>query len=666
MRKLFLVLISILLLSSYSSVSQTTPKNISLLVSATVQTSPLQITFSWPKDANATSYKVYRKTFFSASWGTVFATLTGNDTIWIDNTLKSGDAFEYYFEKWQGANCIAINYLYSGINLAAVDYRGTVLLLVDDAYKIKLAPEILRLMMDLVGDGWSVKRFYINRTESVPNVQNLIKTEWQKNKTISTVFLLGHIPIPYSGIFTIPPDGHIVGSGGHTAAWPADVYYGELTGKWTDFMTDTTASRIETRNLPDDGKFDQVKIPSDLEIEVGSVDLFQMSSFSSNDTFLIKRYLDKNHRFRMGLVNPLRQGLIDDNFTGYNLTAQGWRAFSAMFGRNNIFDNTTLGKDYFPSMKNESYLWSCGSGAGWYTSCSGVGNSTNYVNDSVQTVFTMLTGSYFGDWNYPNNLLRAGLASKSPILVSFWGGIPQWYLHWMALGLNIGYCAKQTQNNLNVYYNGNFNNSYKGTHVALMGDPTLRMHIVKPPKNLKVTGTSTKKHLIWNKSPDNIIGYNIYKSNYFWGNFTKITPKPITDTFYNDPISLTGTNIYIIRAVKLETSSSGTYFNMSQGIFDSTTFLLSDKSEPLDNHNQCRIYPNPSNGNINLEIGSLVHPNLTIEIFNQIGQSVIHEEKTTTGNYYSCNYDLSQFGKGLFLVRISVGNQSEIRKIIIR
>jgi len=120
-----------------------------------------------------------------------------------------------------------------------------------------------------------------------------------------------------------------------------------------------------------------------------------------------------------------------------------------MFGPDTTFDKDD-GKDYFNSMKNESYLWSCGSGPGSYTSCSGIGNTAKFVSTPVKSVFTMLTGSYFGDWDCEDNLLRAALASDSYILTNCWGNIPQWHFHHMALGENIGYCARLKRGNRSI------------------------------------------------------------------------------------------------------------------------------------------------------------------------------------------------------------------------
>ena len=85
--------------------------------------------------------------------------------------------------------------------------------------------------------------------------------------------------------------------------------------------------------------------------------------------------------------------------------------------------------------------------------------------------FTILAGSFFGDWDITNNFLRAPLCKTS--LASFWGGIPKWYVHTMALGKHIGYGARTSINNQAFYFNGQFNNAHYLVSNALMGDPYL-------------------------------------------------------------------------------------------------------------------------------------------------------------------------------------------------
>src|SRR6185503_3639869 len=112
---------------------------------------------------------------------------------------------------------------------------------------------------------------------------NLIKADYSADPAnVKSVFLFGHVPVPYSG--QLNPDGHA----DHVGAWPADVYYGDIDGNWTDNSVNFTqsintdaADAARLTNRPGDGKFDQTQIPSPVELEVGRVDLSNLPGRTS-------------------------------------------------------------------------------------------------------------------------------------------------------------------------------------------------------------------------------------------------------------------------------------------------------------------------------------------------------------------------------------------------
>ena len=137
----------------------------------------------------------------------------------------------------------------TGIAIPAVENRGTVLLLVEQGLAHPLADELERLEFDLIGDGYQVRRRNVSQDAEVTAVKRLIVDEHLADPEIDTLFLFGHIPVPYSGLMF---SGHAE----HRGAWPADVYYGDLDGEWTDSTVDfTRASRPANHNVPGDGKF---------------------------------------------------------------------------------------------------------------------------------------------------------------------------------------------------------------------------------------------------------------------------------------------------------------------------------------------------------------------------------------------------------------------------
>src|SRR5690606_1173523 len=126
--------------------------------------------------------------------------------------------------------------------------------------------------------------------------------------------------------------------------------------------------------------------------------------------------------------------------------------------------------------------------------------------------FTMMFGSYFGDWDVQNSFLRAPLCAETPALTSAWAGRPHWHLHHMALGRNIGYSSRLTQNNIPMYNTYISNFFPAGVHIALMGDLSLRTDYIRPVEKLVVaTIHQLGAQLGWSPSPDsNVTGYYVY------------------------------------------------------------------------------------------------------------------------------------------------------------
>ncbi|HZJ15653.1 MAG TPA: hypothetical protein VFD27_11410, partial [Chthoniobacteraceae bacterium] len=275
-----------------------TPRDTVVEVSAVVQESPPQIALSWlPNAQSIANHKVYRRLKGGSLW-IESATLSGSATGFTDDGVLPGINYEYYVSRTTTVpgQAVAGGYLSAGIRLREMERRGKVILLVDDTMRGPLGNELSRFTTDLVGDGWIVLREDVPRNGSVTAVKAVISGFYNLD-TINTraVILFGHVPVPYSGDRN--PDGHPE----HAGAWPADVYYGEMNGSWTDsIVNNPNPARPENKNIPGDGKFDQSIIPNDVELEVGRIDLANMNGVSNglSETELLRQYLDRNHDFR--------------------------------------------------------------------------------------------------------------------------------------------------------------------------------------------------------------------------------------------------------------------------------------------------------------------------------------------------------------------------------
>jgi hypothetical protein len=105
--------------------------------------------------------------------------------------------------------------------------------------------------------------------------------------------------------------------------------------------------------------------------------------------------------------------------------------------------------------------------------------------------------------------------------------------------------------------------------MALMGDPTLRLHSVLPPANLVCKPRGSALALSWKRSPDAAIaGYLVSRAATPAGPFQRVFGGTVpTASFIDRTIAPGATCVYMVRAVKRESSPSGTYLNPSQGIF---------------------------------------------------------------------------------------------------
>jgi hypothetical protein len=676
------------------------PREKVIQVTTVITEDPPTISFKWNPVPGHFNIEIFRKNKNASNWGNAIAILPANVVEYSDKNVETGIEYEYAIKaKWWMP---IETYVTSGIKCKEIEYRGKIIFLVDSTFVSDLKNELKQYESDLIGDGWEVMRKDISREVSVKYVKSIILDFYNSDpKNVNSVFLFGHIPVPYSGNKAY--DGH---TGEHDGAWPADMYYGDLNEKlWTDkYVNCTTGDRIENRNIPGDGKFDVCELPKDeiISLAIGRVDFYNMPGFPQSETELLRNYLSKNHAFRHKIINPKMQSLVDDNWgiirnqgVTEAFAISGWRNFSALFN----FQNIKTGH-FFCETENDSYIWSYGCGGGNFDSCKYVGSTTTFVNQSPKTVFTAFYGSRFGDWDSENNFMRAALASYGWILTSCWAGRPHYTFHQMGMGETIGYCVRATQNNV---YNSNYfaGLTNRGIHTSLLGDPTLRMHIVRPVNSLKSVIMANKTVLLsWKPADDSIIGYYVYKLDKQTNKYIKLTNSPVAGNFFTDFSPVIGNNYYMVRTLILSKVASGSYYNLSQGVFDTIRYkqpilsqitrisrLYKSGEIPLiepDNELQTEpelahesvsiteidefiretlIYPNPSTGRFNVSFGNSQVEKATLKIYNLHGKIIQIE---TFQNTDSGSFDISAFPKGIYIVKGIIDNKEMVTKICLQ
>ncbi|HUS37470.1 MAG TPA: hypothetical protein VM680_19135 [Verrucomicrobiae bacterium] len=550
--------------------------------SVQIQESPAAIRMVWANpERPAARYKISRRTG-NDGWSEV-ATVGGSETGWTDSNVAASQRYEYRIIKETNDGYLGHAYLAAGIRASMLEDTGKVLLLVRDNIAGAIGGELEQFRKDLIAEGWEVLRQDISGGATPPQVRAAIQAVYNNTGgSLRQVILVGHIAVAYSG--NIMPDGHA----NHKGAWPADGYYADVNGTWTDSSVNTkTAERESNWNVPGDGKFDQGEYPAELKLAVGRIDFSDMTCYANkanarSEVDLTRQYFNKNHAYRMGQWQIARRGLVLDNFglrDTNGVSASAWANFAAYFGAsaNSRMDLNT----YFSRLTSETALWTWSAGGGSYYYSSGVGTSDDFALKDVNVVFFLSLGSYFGDWNNESNWLRAALGSGK-ILASVYSGIPRGNFHKMALGGTIGESFLITQNN-------NFSDGYlpdtQGTHEvhqALLGDPTLRMSQYRGAMWFSGHADPGVAVLNWTRTYEDpsYVGAHVYRATSADGPFVRITANPLAGDSYTDRSAPLGAYWYMLRGVYNEQSGSGTFQNLGRGSFTDRIQIASGNPDP--------------------------------------------------------------------------------------
>ncbi len=119
----------------------------------------------------------------------------------------------------------------------------------------------------------------------------------------------------------------------------------------------------------------------------------------------------------------------------------------------------------------------------------------------------------------------------------------------------------------------------------------------------------------------------------------------------NQTYTVTQTGSY---TVKVGTCTSAPTNITSLGITDNATneFLFS-------------AYPNPNDGNFNVSFNASLKQDYNLEVQNVLGESVYHEVLPDFIGQYSKQIDISKYGKGNYLIRLSNSKNEIVRKIVV-
>ncbi len=400
---------------------------------------------------------------------------------------------------------------------------------------------------------------------------------------LKTVVTVGRVPVARSGLDDwYGADGH-----GNQAPYATDAFYADLDGELATHWTDTASNNGPWYNVPADNQFNPQRISQvgngRVELGFGRID---MSVEIKMEWEALRNYFKKLHRYKTASPDFRPGRRVADRFSYPNVRDTSIQSMPSVVGMENI---DVLSKDTPPSVNKDEDSDSA------YSAIHGPylfyfkGGGPPGIGDGGRAVFWTGMQSHYGYW-HKSGLMAKQLAQDSFALSWTWDiwGLRYIY-HRMGMGLDAADMMKQSINNQGWSASGTY--SYKFTnrsngdfHGSLymnhIGDPALRLFMIAPPSKLSVVNSGSQAALSWTASPEEgIIGYHIYRKPVGNGPYTRLTFTPQPATTYLDSSVSAGNHAYMVRAVRLETTGSGTFLNPSLGIVQSLDY--DNPPEPL-------------------------------------------------------------------------------------
>ena len=509
---------------------------------------PVEISWSRATGTGVDRVSIERRTLgetYKGSWQNV-ASLRSFTRVYVDEDVQPGIAYEYRISR-PAKEKIETGYWTAGRNLPAEENKGVAIVVVDETLAGDLVMYLDRFMLDLIGDGWTIVRRDVPRGNDKDPVANLKTARklraWVQSSYYSAsqaphaLVLVGHVPVVKSGRSN--PDGH------KRRPLETDLFYADTNGIWRD---------------DGQGVLRHNAIPSDyIEMQVGRIDFSHMDGALGSEITLLKRYFDKNHHWRHGRLDDLRQAYGGDNHLSVETNAL----------RNIVGPEQLTTGGHHDTGTGQPWLFGVDFGSHKYT---------DYTTSSpIKTVFSINFGSGKLDFSRRNNTMKAMLAQQWYGLATGWGSRPAWQLHHMALGKSIGYSHLRTVNNGTQTFGGAESLEYTPTGdytwinpvwVNLLGDPTLHPFPLQSVSKLRAAMRDDGVHLNWTEADSEAkVQYRVYRALDRFGPYELLnTSKPLTGHQYIDPNPVAGA-WYMVRAHALQEVYAGSFNTYSQGVF---------------------------------------------------------------------------------------------------
>lgn len=144
----------------------------------------------------------------------------------------------------------------------------------------------------------------------------------------------------------------------------------------------------------------------------------------------------------------------------------------------------------------------------------------------------------------------------------------------------------------------------------------------------------------------------------------------VLQTYFNNTTLPTGNYSITLQG---DTLADGAYYvKLKKGTANTIGKLIikeqstSSITDNTKSNNTFTIFPNPSNSIINISYTHKTNTKTDIQIINSQGQTVKEINENQTAGKQAITIDTKQFAKGLYIIKLKVGENIEQTKIIIQ
>lgn len=251
--------------------------------------------------------------------------------------------------------------------------------------------------------------------------------------------------------------------------------------------------------------------------------------------------------------------------------------------------------------------------------------------------------------------------SSSPSQLSFWGG------NFTASSFNVDYYFSTAANHApyTFVYGQSATSSFTGN--AKVGAVTA--NLTNGTSTVSADGQGTLN--LPNRSFSNVLRVKTYTGFDFSVPFPPISGSAKTEQYdyYTSLTELPSTKsvpLFSIVNLTVVITTTSTTTQTSVVTYLNRDYQYVGIKDNVSEISELNIFPNPADNNFNLIFMNENASEVTVELFNTLGQKVQKETYTGTKGLSTQNVDVTKLESGVYFVKVNVGSKSSVKKLTIQ